>query len=149
MTFRDIQELLVSSVRPLLLLRDLIKFITEAKESQTYIDQERESNAVAIFNKHEKFSEWCSKSLVVRFLHFSLVLPSLMAFFNVFQVNSKVKKKKKELLSISINCILNSHMSTMKTFVGLAPPFSYCLETSEILLSFSRHFSDELSALTW
>jgi len=54
-TFRDIHELLVSSIR-LLLLRDLIKFITENKDSQAYVDENMESNAVAKFFKHEKFS---------------------------------------------------------------------------------------------
>jgi len=45
-TFRDIHELLVSSVR-LLLLRDLIKFISENKDSQAYVDENMESNAAA------------------------------------------------------------------------------------------------------
>ena len=48
MTFRNSHELLVSSVR-LLLLRDLIKFITENKDSQAYVDKNIESNAVAKF----------------------------------------------------------------------------------------------------
>ena len=47
-TFRDMQELLVSSVR-LLLLRDLIKFIADNKDSQTYVVENMESNAVATF----------------------------------------------------------------------------------------------------
>ena len=54
MTFRDIRKLLVSSVR-LLLLQDLIMFITEYKDSQAYVDENMESNVVAKFFKHEKF----------------------------------------------------------------------------------------------
>ena len=41
MTFGDIQELLVSSVW-LLLLRDLIKFIADNKDSQVYVDEDME-----------------------------------------------------------------------------------------------------------
>jgi len=52
-TFRDIHELLVSSVK-LLLSRDWIKFITENKDSQAYVDENMECNAVAKFFKHEK-----------------------------------------------------------------------------------------------
>jgi len=47
-TFRDIHELLVSSVR-LLLLQDLIKFITENKDSQAFVDENTGSNAVVKF----------------------------------------------------------------------------------------------------
>jgi len=54
-TLRDIHELLVSSVR-LLLLRDLIKFITENKDSQVYVDENMEGNAVSKLFKHGKFS---------------------------------------------------------------------------------------------
>jgi len=54
-TFRDIHKLLVSSVR-LLVLRDLIKFITENIDSQAYVDENIESKAVAKFFKHERFS---------------------------------------------------------------------------------------------
>jgi len=54
-TFRDIHQLLVSSVR-LLLLRDLIKFITENKDSQAYVDENMGSNADVKFFNHEKFS---------------------------------------------------------------------------------------------
>ena len=42
MTFRDIHELLVSSVM-LLLLRDLLKFITENKDLQAHVDGNMES----------------------------------------------------------------------------------------------------------
>ena len=56
MAFRDIRELVVSSVR-LLLLRDLIKFIIENKDSQAYVDENMESNVVAKFFKHENFPE--------------------------------------------------------------------------------------------
>jgi len=90
-TFRDIHELLVSLVR-LLLLRDLIKFITENKDSQAYVDDNMESNAVAKFFKHEKISGKAFQARDTSFLQFSLVFPSLIAFFNVFQVNSKVNK---------------------------------------------------------
>ena len=48
------QELLVSSVR-LLLLRDLVNFITESKDSQTYVVENIESSAVAKFHKTKKF----------------------------------------------------------------------------------------------
>ena len=78
MTFRDIHELLVSSVK-LLLLRDFIKFVTENKDS--HVDEDMESNAVAKFLKHENFQERHSKSKIIRFLRFSLVFPSLIAFF--------------------------------------------------------------------
>ena len=50
--FRDFQiyilGLLVSSVR-LLLLRDLIKFITDNKDQQAYVDGNMENNAFAKF----------------------------------------------------------------------------------------------------
>ena len=68
MIFRDIHELLVSSVRQLL-LRDLIMFMTENKDLQAYVNQNIESNAVAKFFKHEKFQEWYSKPTIVSFLH--------------------------------------------------------------------------------
>jgi len=72
-TFRDIHELLVSSVR-LLLLRDLIKFITKNKDSQACVDENKERNAVANFLCTKNFQEWHSKPAIVRFLHFPLVL---------------------------------------------------------------------------
>jgi len=56
-TLRDIHELLISSVR-LLLLRDLRKFITENKDSQAYVDENMESNAVAKFLSTKNFQEW-------------------------------------------------------------------------------------------
>ena len=52
-TFRDIHELIVSSVR-LLLLRDLIKIITENKDSQAYVDENMESTVPVISNSYEQ-----------------------------------------------------------------------------------------------
>ena len=83
MTFRDIHELLVSSVR-LLLLRDLIKFITENKDSQAYVDENIESNAVAKFFKDSKFLGMAFQVRNSSFSHLSRVFPSLIAFFQCF-----------------------------------------------------------------
>ena len=52
MTFIDIHELLVSSVSPLL-LRDFIKFIAEYNDSQAYVEESMESDAVAKISNHE------------------------------------------------------------------------------------------------
>jgi len=53
--FRDIHKLLVSSVR-LLLLGDLMKFITKNTDSQTYVDENMESNLGGV----EAFFGWLS-----------------------------------------------------------------------------------------
>ena len=50
MTFKDIHELLVSSVR--LLLRDLIKFIVDNNDSKALAEESMENKVVVKFCKH-------------------------------------------------------------------------------------------------
>ena len=83
MTFRDIHELLVSSVK-LLLLRDFIKFVTENKDS--HVDEDMESNAVAKFLKHKKFS---GTAFQVRNNSFSALLSSIPFSNRLFFMFSK------------------------------------------------------------
>ena len=85
MTFKDIHELPVSSVR-LLLLRDLIKFITENKDSQAYVDENIESNAVAKFFKDSKF---LGMAFQVRNSSFSALLSSIPFSNRLFSMFSK------------------------------------------------------------
>ena len=47
-----------------------------------------ESNAFAKFFQHENCRTCNSKSIIVRFMHFSIVLPYLILLFKVFYVNS-------------------------------------------------------------
>ena len=55
MTFKDIHELLVSSVR-LLLLLDLIKFTIENKDLQAYVDESMKSTVTSNSNWHALYS---------------------------------------------------------------------------------------------
>jgi len=70
------------------------------------------------FLSTKSFQEWHSKPAIVRFLHFSLVFPSLIAFFNVFQstlrsINFCFEIK---LPWNSTNSISNSSMSIHENF---------------------------------
>ena len=47
-----------------------------------------ENNAFAKFFQHENCRTCNSKSIIVRFMHFSIVLPYLILLFKVFYVNS-------------------------------------------------------------
>ena len=51
-----------------------------------------EGNAATTFLSHDVLREWHSMFLVVRFLFFSLLLLSIIPFFNVFQVNANLSE---------------------------------------------------------
>ena len=89
------------------------------------------------FLSMKNFQEWHSKRAIVRFLHFSLVFPSPIAFFSMFSQSTLRSINfcfQIELLRNSINRISNSSMSIHENFYR----FSFSISIlSENLMNFA------------
>jgi len=61
-----------------------MKFITENKDSQAYVDEDMESNAVAKFFKHKKFSGMAFQARNSSFSALLSSIPFSNRFFSMF-----------------------------------------------------------------
>ena len=124
MTFGDIQELPVLSLW-LVLLRDLVKFMTENNDSQANVGENIESKVVAKFTKHEKLSGMALQVLNSLLSAFLSGTPFCDRLFTLFSKKKKLTYSEFKSTTFQIQPCL-----PMKTFIGLVATFSYCLETA-------------------